>query len=216
MNRPQYSAVFTAPRLLGGLAAAVVLAASVASFSFTAPLARLAGADEGLVWLWPVVAGLTVAQIAYTSVVLARLGHYERVKPLLIFYRLMLFALVLTGLMGSVMNATGMPSELSTAAIIAVVSVPAWCLMFCVVSYLTLSTAIPERMETSAREAGLRDWAEKTIHAERMAASRSTLSQQPPWWEEYKGAPPGGGLPPERQDPVQKGSSGTDAASGGA
>ncbi|WP_067865790.1 hypothetical protein [Nocardia shimofusensis] len=166
MNRPPHPAVFTVPRLLGGLAAAVVLAASIASYSFTAPLARLAGADESLVWLWPVVAGLTVAQIAYTSVVLTRLGHYERVKPLLTFYRLMLFALVLTGLIGSVMAATGMPSELSTAAIIAVVSVPAWCLVFCVVSYLVLSTA------------------EKTIQAERMAASRTTLSQQAPWWEQ--------------------------------
>jgi len=203
MNRPQHPAVFTAPRLLGGLAAAVILAASIASYSFTAPLARLAGADESLAWLWPVVSGLTVAQVAYTSVVLARLEHYERIQPLLTFYRLLLYALVLTGIVGSVMAATGMPGELSTAEIIAVVSVPPWCLVFCILSYLTLSKAIPERMQASAREAGLRDWAEKTMHAERMAASRRTLSQQPPWWEDYKGASPGG-LAPEGQDPVRK------------
>lgn len=188
MNRPLYPAVFTVPRLVGGLAGAVVLAASIASYSFTAPLARLAGADESLAWLWPVVAGLAVAQIAYTSVVLTRLSHYERVKPLLTVYRLLLLAAVVIGGMGSVMAATGMPSELSTAGTLAIVSFPPWCLVFCIGGYLVLSQAIPDRIEKSARDAGLRDWAERPAHAERLTAAQDTISQESPWWEQSEKA----------------------------
>lgn len=146
---------FRMPRLLVGLGAALVIAAAVASFSFTATLARVAGVSAGLAWLWPVVIGLTVAVIAYTYVMVAGL-RYERITPLSWFYQLLLVGLALASIAGNVLVISRNPTAMGTLGVATVVSVPPMCLMACVCNYVVLAAIIPNRIVSSIQAAGLR------------------------------------------------------------
>ncbi|MET9030469.1 hypothetical protein ABZW96_33355 [Nocardia sp. NPDC004168] len=195
MDRYPRPVLFTMPWMLSGLSAVLVLAASIASFSFTSTLARLAGVPEGLAWLWPVVVGLSVAQIAYTYVMLARMPH-ERIKPLALVYQLLLVSAALVSVGGNVSVISPRPTELSTGEITAVVSVAPACLVCCVCGYVVLAVIIPARIEASIRDIHIRESAERVARLARSAAiadaqpASSDSPEETPWWKQHRAGAP--------------------------
>ncbi|MFI9638117.1 hypothetical protein ACIHAX_36070 [Nocardia sp. NPDC051929] len=195
MDRYPRPVLFTMPWTLNSLAAVLVVAASIASFSFTATMARVAGVPEALTWLWPVVSGLAVAQIAYTYVMLARMPH-DRIKPLSYLYLALLAAAAWVSVAENVLVITRNPTELDTLEIATVVAVPPVCLVCCVSSYALLSMIIPSRIEASIRDVGIRERARLVsgidpTRAGDIEPTRSTIPREPtPWWQQYKDGTP--------------------------
>lgn len=177
---------FTVPKLLVGLGSALVVAAAIASFTFTSTLARAAGIPEHLTWLWPVVVGLTVALLAGTFLTLVGIRD-ERATSLVRVYELLLVAAVLASICGNVLSISRDPIVMSTLEIATVVSVPPLCLMVCVGNYLLLTAVVPVRIVASVRED---DW--------RLRALRVPTAPPPPkgtdptpqdsaaWWDQYR------------------------------
>ncbi|MFB7873808.1 DUF2637 domain-containing protein [Nocardia sp. NPDC056064] len=169
-----------------GLGSALVVAAAIASFTFTSTLARAAGIPEHLTWLWPVVVGLTVALLAGTFLTLVGIRD-ERATSLVRVYELLLVAAVLASICGNVLSISRGPIVMSTLEIATVVSVPPLCLMVCVGNYLLLTAVVPVRIVASVRED---DW--------RLRALRVPTAPPPPkgtdptpqdsaaWWDQYR------------------------------
>ncbi|WP_054814496.1 hypothetical protein [Nocardia arizonensis] len=144
---------FVMPRILQGLALALVVAAGIGSFTFTATLAKAAGVPEYLTWLWPVVVGLTVAQVAYTYIVLFGLSEaHDRLKPLHWFYLLLMAGFAVASVVGNVTVISRNPTDLGTGETMTVVAVPPVFLLLCVCGYVLLDTIIPNQIEASLRE----------------------------------------------------------------
>ncbi|GAA1654005.1 hypothetical protein [Nocardia ninae] len=110
------------------VAAATVLMglAAVASFAFGHNLAQLAGTSAFVAWLWPIVVGTTVFQIAYCYVMLGTLPYRTGIiRP---YFGVLLLCGVAGSIAGNAFNATN-PSELSLTAKMIMGAVPPLCLL---------------------------------------------------------------------------------------
>ncbi|MGW4633508.1 DUF2637 domain-containing protein [Nocardia sp. NPDC004415] len=174
------------PKLLVGLGSALVVAAAIASFTFTSTLARAAGIPEHLTWLWPVVVGLTVALLAGTFLTLVGIRD-ERATSLVRVYELLLVAAVLASICGNVLSISRGPIVMSTLEIATVVSVPPLCLMVCVGNYLLLTAVVPVRIVASVRED---DWRLRALRVPTAPPSPKGTDPTPQdgaaWWDQYR------------------------------
>ncbi|WP_278265383.1 DUF2637 domain-containing protein [Nocardia sp. AG03] len=168
-----------------GLGSALVVAAAIASFTFTATLARAAGIPVHLTWLWPVVVGLTVALLAGTFLTLVGIRD-DRATSLVRVYELLLVAAVLASICGNVLAVSRDPIVLSTLEIATVVSVPPLCLMVCVANYLLLTAVVPVRIVASVRED---DWRLRALRVPATPPPKSTDTapqDSAAWWDQYR------------------------------
>jgi hypothetical protein len=175
----------TVPKLLVGLGSALVVAAAIASFTFTSTLARVAGVPEHLTWLWPVVVGLTVALVACTFITLVGIRD-EKATSLVRVYELLLVAAVLTSICGNLLSISRDPIAMGTLGTAIVVSVPPICLMICVGNYLLLTAVVPVRIVAAIRED---DWRLRVLGI----PSESPPSKEPAparhdsdWWDQHR------------------------------
>ncbi|PKV98558.1 uncharacterized protein DUF2637 [Nocardia fluminea] len=175
----------TVPKLLVGLGSALVVAAAIASFTFTSTLARVAGVPEHLTWLWPVVVGLTVALVACTFITLVGIRD-EKATSLVRVYELLLVAAVLTSICGNLLAISRDPIEMGTLGTAIIVSVPPLCLMICVGNYLLLTAVVPVRIVAAIRED---DWRLRVLGI----PSESSPSKEPAparhdsdWWDQHR------------------------------
>ncbi|WP_336087280.1 DUF2637 domain-containing protein [Nocardia sp. SSK8] len=178
---------FTVPKLLVVLGSVLVVAAAIASFTFTASLAEVAGIPEHLTWLWPVVVGLTVALLAGTFLTLVGIRD-ERATSLVRVYELLLVAAVLASICGNVLAISREPTEMGILEIATVVSVPPLCLMVCVGNYLLLTAVMPVRIVASIRED---DWRLRALRIPTPTATppKDTDPAHPDsaaWWDQYR------------------------------
>ncbi|MFC8384456.1 hypothetical protein [Nocardia sp. NPDC057272] len=168
-----------------GLGSALVVAAAIASFTFTSTLARVAGVPEHLTWLWPVVVGLTVALVACTFITLVGIRD-EKATSLVRVYELLLVAAVLSSICGNLLSISRDPIEMGTLGTAIVVSVPPICLMICVGNYLLLTAVVPVRIVAAIRED---DWRLRVLGI----PSESPPSKEPTptrhdsdWWDQHR------------------------------
>ncbi|MEU4811321.1 hypothetical protein AB0H20_19160 [Nocardia fluminea] len=168
-----------------GLGSALVVAAAIASFTFTSTLARVAGVPEHLTWLWPVVVGLTVALVACTFITLVGIRD-EKATSLVRVYELLLVAAVLTSICGNLLAISRDPIEMGTLGTAIIVSVPPLCLMICVGNYLLLTAVVPVRIVAAIRED---DWRLRVLGI----PSESSPSKDPAparhdsdWWDQHR------------------------------
>ncbi|MEV0063542.1 hypothetical protein [Nocardia sp. NPDC050718] len=177
---------FTVPKLLVGLGLLLVVAAAIASFTFTSTLARIAGVPEDLTWLWPVVAGLTVALVACTFITLVGIRD-EKATSLVRVYELLLVAAVLASVFGNVIAIAREPIELGTLGIATVVAIPPVCLMICVGNYLLLTAVVPVRIVAAIPED---DWRLRALGIPSPSAPPKEPSAAPnesaSWWDQYR------------------------------
>ncbi|MFF2083486.1 DUF2637 domain-containing protein [Nocardia sp. NPDC058176] len=179
---------FTVPKLLVGLGSLLVVAAAIASFTFTSTFARAAGIPADLTWLWPVVSGLTVALVACTFITLVGIRD-DRATSLVRVYELLLIAAVLASVGGNMLALTRDPIVLGTIETATVVAIPPLCLMVCVANYLLLTAVVPVRIVASIRED---DWRLRVLgipsssppSKDPVAASRGDSAA---WWDQHRG-----------------------------
>ncbi|MFE5475709.1 MULTISPECIES: hypothetical protein [unclassified Nocardia] len=169
-----------------GLGSALVVAAAIASFTFTSTLARVAGVPEHLTWLWPVVVGLTVALVACTFITLVGIRD-EKATSLVRVYELLLVGAVLSSICGNLLSISRDPIEMGTLGTAIVVSVPPICLMICVGNYLLLTAVIPVRIVAAIRED---DWRLRVLG---IPGAPSSSKGSPPaqhdsdsWWDQHR------------------------------
>ncbi|MFI7664677.1 hypothetical protein [Nocardia sp. NPDC049526] len=112
-------------------ASVLIAVAAVASFAFAHHLARLAGTPSTIAWLWPIVVGLTVFQIAYCYVMVGTLPYRTGIVRL--YFGVLLLSGVAAGVLGNAFNATD-PGELSPAAKAIMSAVPPLCLLLMVLN----------------------------------------------------------------------------------
>ncbi len=176
----------TVPKLLVGLGSALVVAAAIASFTFTSTLARVAGVAEHLTWLWPVVVGLTVALVACTFITLVGIRD-EKATSLVRVYELLLVAAVLSSICGNLLAISRDPIEMGTLGTAIVVSIPPICLMICVGNYLLLTAVVPVRIVAAIRED---DWRLRVlgIPSTSMPPKDPNPSHDdgPSWWDQHR------------------------------
>ncbi|MFC9473205.1 hypothetical protein ACFTS5_13585 [Nocardia sp. NPDC056952] len=168
-----------------GLGSALVVAAAIASFTFTSTLARVAGVPEHLTWLWPVVVGLTVALVACTFITLVGIRD-EKATSLVRVYELLLVAAVLSSICGNLLSISRDPIEMGTLGTAIVVSVPPICLMICVGNYLLLTAVVPVRIVAAIRED---DWRLRVlgIPSESPPSKESTPTRHDSdWWDQHR------------------------------
>ncbi|MFI6362211.1 hypothetical protein ACIBG0_05625 [Nocardia sp. NPDC050630] len=115
-------------------ASVLIAVAAVASFTFGHHLARLAGTPSILAWLWPIVVGLTVFQIAYCYVMVGTLPY--RTGVIRLYFGVLLVIGVAASIGGNAFNLTD-PVELALAAKAIVGAIPPLCLLL-----LVLNTSI--------------------------------------------------------------------------
>ncbi|MGY0499604.1 DUF2637 domain-containing protein [Nocardia sp. FBN12] len=172
--------------MLVGLGSALVVAAAIASFTFTATLARVAGVPEHLTWLWPVVVGLTVALVACTFITLVGIRD-EKATSLVRVYELLLVAAVLSSICGNLLSISRDPIEMGTLGTAIVVSVPPVCLMICVGNYLLLTAVVPVRIVAAIRED---DWRLRVLGIPNapLPPKYSNLPDQDSasWWDQHR------------------------------
>ncbi|WP_218716088.1 DUF2637 domain-containing protein [Nocardia sp. MH4] len=177
---------FTVPKLLVGLGLVLVVAAAIASFTFTSTLAQVAGIPEDLTWLWPVVAGLTVALVACTFITLVGIRD-EKATGLVRVYELLLVAAVLASICGNVVAISRGPIELGTFGIATVVAIPPVCLMICVGNYLLLTAVVPVRIVAAIRED---DWRLRALGIPSPSSPPKdpnvAPSESASWWDQYR------------------------------
>ncbi|MFE6921837.1 hypothetical protein ACFVAV_12370 [Nocardia sp. NPDC057663] len=177
---------FTVPKLLVGLGSLLVVAAAIASFTFTSTLARAAGVPEHLTWLWPVVVGLTVALVASTFVTLVGIRD-EKITPMVRVYELLLVAAVLASICGNLLAISRDPIEMGTLGTATVVSIPPICLMICVGNYLLLAAVVPVRIVASIRED---DWRLRVLGIPSAPAqpkdSNPSHHDGAAWWDQHR------------------------------
>ncbi|MFD3745441.1 DUF2637 domain-containing protein [Nocardia sp. NPDC058633] len=164
----------------------MVVAAAIASFTFTSTLARVAGVPEHLTWLWPVVVGLTVALVACTFITLVGIRD-ERATSLVRVYELLLVAAVLSSICGNLLSISRDPIEMGTLGTAIVVSVPPLCLMICVGNYLLLTAVVPVRIVAAIRED---DWRLRVLGIPSTPGpSRDpgpAHDDAPSWWDQHR------------------------------
>lgn len=112
-------------------ASVLIAVAAVASFAFAHHLARLAGTPSTIAWLWPIVVGLTVFQIAYCYVMVGTLPY--RTGIIRLYFGVLLLSGVAAGVLGNAFNATD-PGELSLAAKAIMGAIPPLCLLLVVLN----------------------------------------------------------------------------------
>ncbi|WP_433761490.1 hypothetical protein [Nocardia sp. CA-135398] len=112
-------------------ASVLIALAAVASFMFGHHLARLAGTPPIIAWLWPIVVGLTVFQIAYCYVMVGTLPY--RTGIIRLYFGILLLGGVAAAVVGNAFNATD-PGELPLIAKAAVGAVPPLCLLLVVLN----------------------------------------------------------------------------------
>ncbi|MFE3543840.1 hypothetical protein ACFXK0_12810 [Nocardia sp. NPDC059177] len=168
------------------LGSALVVAAAIASFTFTSTLARAAGIPEHLTWMWPVVVGLTVALVACTFITLVGIQDV-RTTSLVRVYELLLVAAVLASVFGNVLAISRGPIEMGTFGVATVVSIPPICLMICVGNYLLLTAVVPVRIVAAIRED---DWRLRVLGIPNTPAPQKDPSPAPQdgaaWWDQYR------------------------------
>ncbi|MFC4376141.1 DUF2637 domain-containing protein [Nocardia halotolerans] len=174
------------PKLLVGLGAVLVVAAAIASFTFTSTLARVAGVPEHLTWLWPLVVGLTVALVACTFITLVGIRD-EKATSLVRFYELLLVATVLSSIGGNVLSISRDPIQMGSLATTIVVSVPAICLMICVGNCLLLTAVVPVRIVAAIPED---DWRLRVLGIPSAPLPPKNPDPSHPdgasWWEQHR------------------------------
>lgn len=176
---------FTVPKLLVGLGSLLVVAAAIASFTFTSTLARAAGVPEHLTWLWPVVVGLTVALVACTFITLVGIRD-EKATSMVRVYELLLIAAVLASIFGNVLAVSRDPIEMGTLEIATVVSVPPICLMICVGNYLLLTAVVPVRIVAAIPED---DWRLRVLGIPTAPSPKDSNPAHPDgaaWWDQHR------------------------------
>lgn len=112
-------------------ASVLIAVAAVASFTFGHHLARLAGTPSIIAWLWPIVVGLTVFQIAYCYVMVGTLPY--RTGIIRLYFGVLLLSGVAASVVGNAFNITN-PGELSLATKAIVGAVPPLCLLLVVLN----------------------------------------------------------------------------------
>ncbi|MFD6394056.1 DUF2637 domain-containing protein [Nocardia sp. NPDC055029] len=169
-----------------GLGSLLVVAAAIASFTFTSTLARAAGIPEGLTWLWPVVVGLTVALVACTFITLVGIRD-EKATSMVRVYELLLVAAVLASIFGNVLAISRDPIEMGTLEIATVVSVPPICLMICVGNYLLLTAVVPVRIVAAIPED---DWRLRVLGIPTAPVPPKDSNPSPhdgaAWWDQHR------------------------------
>ncbi len=114
------------------VSASVLMAvAAVASFTFGHHLARLAGMSSAIAWLWPIVVGCTIFQIAYCFVMVGTLSYRTGIVRL--YFGILLLGGVAAGVFGNAFIATD-PVELSLTVRTAITAVPPLCLLLVVLN----------------------------------------------------------------------------------
>lgn len=126
-----WTARLSVNRVAVASASVLMALAAVASFLFGHHLARLAGTPSTIAWLWPIVMGCTVFQIAYCYVMVGTLAYRSRIVRL--YFGVLLLSGVTVGVFGNAFNATD-PAELSLAVKTAIAAVPPLCLLLVVVN----------------------------------------------------------------------------------
>ncbi|MFC4127773.1 DUF2637 domain-containing protein [Nocardia rhizosphaerae] len=174
---------FTVPKLLVGLGSALVVAAAIASFAFTSPLAQATGVPDHLAWLWPVVVGLTVALLACTFITLVGIRD-EKATSLVRVYELLLVAAVLASVAGNMLALSRDPLAMGTLETAIVISVPPLCLMICVGNYLLLAAVVPVRIVATIRED---DWRLRVLGIPPAPGpAKDSGSGSTAWWDQHR------------------------------
>ncbi|MFD4356171.1 hypothetical protein ACFWPX_26720 [Nocardia sp. NPDC058518] len=163
----------------------MVVAAAIASFTFTSTLARVAGIPEHLTWMWPVVVGLTVALVACTFITLVGIRD-EKATSLVRVYELLLVGAVLSSICGNLLSISRDPIEMGTLGTAIVVSVPPICLMICVGNYLLLTAVVPVRIVAAIRED---DWRLRVLGIPSASAppkDSNPSHHDDAWWDQHR------------------------------
>ncbi|WP_410872768.1 DUF2637 domain-containing protein [Nocardia sp. A7] len=164
----------------------MVVAAAIASFTFTSTLAQVVGVPGHLTWLWPVVVGLTVALLACTFITLVGIRD-EKATSLVRVYELLLVAAVLCSICGNLLSISRDPIQMGTLGTAIVVSVPPVCLMICVGNYLLLTAVVPVRIVASIRED---DWRLRVLGIQNapVPPKDSNLPDRDSasWWDQHR------------------------------
>lgn len=176
----------TVPKLLVGLGSALVVAAAIASFTFTSTLARVAGVPGHLTWLWPVVLGLTVALVACTFITLVGIRD-EKATSMVRVYELLLIGAVLISICGNVLAISRDPIAMGTLETAIVVSVPPLCLMICVGNYLLLTAVVPVRIVAAIPQD---DWRLRVLGIPSSSLPPKDPNpahhDSPSWWDQHR------------------------------
>ncbi len=176
----------TVPKLLVGLGAVLVVAAAIASFTFTSTLAGVAGVPEHLTWLWPLVVGLTVALVACTFITLVGIRD-EKATSLVRFYELLLLVTVLASICGNVLSISRDPIRMGTLATAIVVSVPPICLIVCVGNCLLLTAVVPVRIVAAIPQD---DWRLRVLGIPSTPApskdQEAAQQESASWWDQHR------------------------------
>ncbi|MEV5834482.1 hypothetical protein [Nocardia sp. NPDC052112] len=126
-----WTARLSVNRVAVASASVLMALAAVASFAFGHHLARLAGTSSTMAWLWPIVVGCTVFQIAYCFVMVGTLPYRTGIiRP---YFAVLLLGGVAAGVFGNVFIATD-PGALSPAARTVIAAVPSLCLLLVVLN----------------------------------------------------------------------------------